>query len=94
MFGESRLVEKKSGVQVISLNLDFTFDDKISFRLSVVNSKEEILALPKQLIKLFLPKDTNMFHFMWNHSLPTCLWKEPSQLLKDGSTMKKKYLQH
>ena len=36
---------KKFGVQVMSLNPDFTFDDKISFQHSVVNSKGEILAL-------------------------------------------------
>ena len=48
VFGEARLVSEKLqelGVQVMSPIPDFTFDDRISPRLSVVNSKGEILAL-------------------------------------------------
>ena len=50
VFGEARLVSEKLqelGVQVMSPIPDFTFDDRISPELSVVNSKGEILALTR-----------------------------------------------
>ena len=54
VFGESRLVEKleEFGVQVMSLNPDYIFNDKISPWLSVVNSKGEILALTQDESRL------------------------------------------
>jgi hypothetical protein len=47
VLGEDRLIErlKGFGMQVMSLGTDFTFDDKIYPRKSVVNSKGDIVAL-------------------------------------------------
>ena len=47
VLGEDRLIEKRkgSGMQVMSVGTDFTFDDKIYPRKSVVNSKGDIVAL-------------------------------------------------
>ena len=59
VFGDSYIVERveESGVQVMSPNLDFTFDDKISPNNSFVNSKGEILALTqsRRSLKIFKP---------------------------------------
>ena len=50
VFGEFGFVQirKTSGMQVVSLIPDFTFDEKIFPRLSVVNSKGDILALTRK----------------------------------------------
>ena len=57
VFGESRLVEKLEGfgVQVMSLNPDFTFDDEIFPNASVVNSRGDILAMTQKrpILKIF-----------------------------------------
>ena len=58
VLGEDRIIEKLkgTGMQVMSLGSDFTFDENIySGAHSVVNGKGEIVAIPQGNFKIFKP---------------------------------------
>ena len=61
VFGESGLVGKleEYGVKIMSLNPDFTFDDRISPGHSVVDSKGNIVALTQDARKLKIFKSSD-----------------------------------
>jgi hypothetical protein len=84
VFGEPSLVAKlkEFGVQVMSLNPDFTFDDKISPGHSVVNSRGKIvnvaLTQDARKLKIFKCSDESRHRilcevFLENHACTQCI---------------------